>query len=660
MDDGAIDSRTADVRSVAVVGMACRLPGAADPEALWELLLQRRDATDVTPRDRYDADALYAPRPAPGKLTSRRGAYVAGVADFDAGFFGMSAAEAADLDPQQRLLLMTAWDALEDAGRPAGRLAGSRTGVFVGNSRADHLANVSQGGPEALTANQLGNMRSLLAARLSYELDARGPSMAIDAGCSSSLVAVHQAVRSIRSGESPIALAAGVNLPLNPDESLMMAQAGVLAGDGRSKFGGADADGHAPSDGVAVVVLKPLEAALADGDRIRAVIAGSAIGNDGRTSDSVLNPSLAGQVDVLRWAYEDAAVDPADVDFVEAHGAGSPLSDPLELTALGRVLGEGRAPGRPLLVGSVKSNIGHAEAAGGVAGLIKAVLCLEHGKVPASLYAEPRRSDFAWDEHPLRIPSTLTELATGGRPAIAGVTSQGSSSLNAHVVLRQAPDAAAPARDERDGTAYPLVLSARTPEALRELAGAYVAHLSPGGRGAAHAVRDICHSAALRRQHHEHRLAVAGATHGELVAALKAALDGSPAPAETDAVERYLAGGPVDWPRVFGTGGRYVPLPTYPWQTRRYWYGEHEERDAPEEHGGDGGGLADWILRRHARTHVDAESTLADIGIDSLAKLQLIVELQKRTGVEVDPEVLGRLDTVEDLRRWTEELEAAA
>ncbi|GAA4505897.1 hypothetical protein GCM10023191_062270 [Actinoallomurus oryzae] len=648
-----MDGCAVDPRSVAVVGMACRLPGASGPEELWELLSDGVDATGTTPPERYDVDAVYSARRAPGKMTARRGGYVAGMADFDAGFFGMSAAEAVELDPQQRLLLMVAWEALEDAGQRADLLAGGRTGVFVGNSRSDHLENVFRQGLEAATASQFNNVRSLLPARLSYFFDLRGPSVLVDTACSSSLVAVHEAVLSLRAGESPLALAAGVNIPLRPDESVMMAQAGTLAGDGRSKFGDARADGHAPSDAVVVIVLKPLAAALADGDRIRAVIVGSAIGNDGRTSDSVLNPSMAGQVEVLRWAYEDAGVAPADVDYVEAHGAGSPLLDPLELNALGLVLGEGRPSDRPLLVGSVKSNIGHAEAAGGLAGLMKAVLCLEHGRVPASLHAETPRPGVAWEDLPVAIPSALTDLPDLGRPAVAGVSGQGSSALNAHVVLRQAEPAAPSADDDGSGAAYLLPLSARTPEALHALARAYAAYLSPGGPGAAYAVRDICRGAALRRQHLEHRLAVAGTCHEELVAALDGTGEPPGDPALAEVAARYRAGGTVDWAAIFGPDGRYVPLPTYPWQTRRYWPGE----EGAEEDGGD---LAAWILRQHARTHFHAESTLADIGIDSLAKLQLMIELRKRTGRDLDPEVIGGLRTVAELRRWTRELEAVA
>ncbi|GAA5185402.1 hypothetical protein GCM10023322_29320 [Rugosimonospora acidiphila] len=645
---------------MAVIGMACRLPGASGPDELWKLLVEGVDATGTTPPERYELDAVYSPRRTPGKLAARRGGYLNGMADFDAAFFGMSAAEAVELDPQQRLLLMTAWEALEDAGQRPDLLAGGRTGVFVGNSRADYLENAFRQGLEAATAAQFNNVRSLLAARLSHFFDLRGPSVVVDTACSSSLVAVHQAVQSLRAGESRLALAAGVNLPLRPDEGVMMSQAGALAGDGRSKFGDARADGHAPSDAVAVVVLKPLADALADGDRVRAVIVGSAIGNDGRTSDSVLNPSLTGQVESLRWAYADAGVDPADVDYVEAHGSGSPALDRLELTALGQVLGTGRAADRPLLVGSVKSNIGHAEAAGGLAGLIKAVLCLEHGKVPASLHVETPRPDVAWDELPVRIPATLTPLPDAGRPAIVGVSGQGSSALNAHVVLRQTQTVQSPDDEEGGGAPYLLAISARTPEAVRALCRAYAVYLAPDGPGAGYALRDICRSAALRRQHLEHRRTVIGTSRDELVAALDGTGSSPADPALADPVladpvlaelaARYRAGETIDWEAVFGAPGRYVPLPTYPWQTRRYWPGEGQDRD--------GGDLATWILRQHARTHFHAGSTLADIGIDSLAKLQLIIELQRKTGHELDPEVVGGLRTVGELYQWARELEA--
>ncbi|MFC9795404.1 beta-ketoacyl synthase N-terminal-like domain-containing protein [Streptomyces sp. NPDC127584] len=651
---------------MAVVGMACRLPGAGDIDEFWRLLCDRADATGESPPDRYDTGSLTStqadtgsPNSAQndaGSLGGRRAGYVDGLADFDAEFFGMSSSEAAELDPQQRLLLMTAWDALEEAGLRPDRLAGTRTGVFVGATRADFVERAFRHGPQAMTAVQYLNFRSVIPAQVSYAFDFRGPSMLIDTACASSLYAVHSAVQSLRVRESSLALAAGVNLVLRPDEGIMMSHAGTLSGDGRSRFGDAKADGHAPSDGVGVVVLKRLADAVRDGDRVHAVIAGSAVGTDGRTTDQLLNPSLTGQLDVLRWAYEDADLDPALVDYVEAHGTGSPLLDPLELQALGEVLGAGRPADRPLLVGSAKSNIGHAEAAGGMAGLIKTVLCLRNGQVPASLHVEEPTPYVDWDRLPVRIPVALQNLPVSDRPAVAGVSSQGVSALNAHVVLRQAdPAPAGPPAEPAPGTPHVLALSARSPQALLDLTEAYVAHLGPGGRGAAYPLRDICHTAATRRTHHAHRLAVVGSSHADLVRALsRGGAEEHPHPAApaalTEAVERYRAGEDVHWEALFDEPGTVVPLPRYPWQTRRYWPGEDRATDTES--------AADWLLREHARTDFDDASRLADIGIDSLARLQLIVELTQQTGREIDPEEVGRLGTVGELRVWTGSLEA--
>jgi acyl transferase domain-containing protein len=649
---------TVDPRSVAVVGMSCRVPGAATPEQLWTLLCDAVDATGNTPHERYDVDAVHSPRTTPGKLLSRRAGYVAEMANFDAQFFGMSTAEAVDMDPQQRLLMMAAWEALEDSGQRPDLLAGSRAGVFVGNGRADYLENAFRQGLKAVTASQYNNVRSMLAARVSHFFDLRGPSIVVDTACSSSLVALHQAVQSLRAGETPFALAAGVNLPLRADEGVMMSQVGTMAADGRSKFGADNADGHAPSDAVVVIALKPLTAAIADGDRIRAVIAGTAIGNDGRSSDSILNASLDGQLEVLRWAYHDAQLNPSDVDYVEAHGSGSPQLDPLELTALAQVLGAGRTPDRPLIVGSVKSNVGHAEAASSLVGVMKAVLCLEHAQVPASLHADNPRTDIDWGRLPIEIPVKLRDLPPTDRPLIAGVSGQGISSLNAHVVLRQAEPTGAGAVSADNGKPRLLTLSARTPQALEELRQAYVAYLGPDGPGQRYRVRDICRSAATRRHHWEHRLAVIGATHEELVNALNGVdvMAGRTFAKLTHrallkAADRYRAGEDITNDKIFATGARHVQLPTYPWQTERYWHGDTD--------GGQDVDLTEWILSQHARTEFTIGSRLSDIGIDSLAKLQLIVELQKKTGHEVDPQVLDNLHTVGDLRDWAQRLETA-
>lgn len=644
-----------EARSVAVIGMACRFPGAASPDELWDVLQSGRDVTSETPAERYDIDRMYSPSPAPGSVTSRRAGYLDSVADFDAGFFGMSATEAAELDPQQRLLLMTAWEALEDAGQVPSRLAGGRTAVYIGNTRGDFLEQRFRDAEHK--ASQLGNFRAMLAARLSYQLDLRGESFVLDTACSSSLAAVHQAVQSVRAGTAPLAIAGGVNLVLRPDESLMMTQAGTLAADGRSKFGDASADGFAPSDGVGVIVLKPLADARADGDRIRAVIRGSAASNNGRTSDQLLVASVQGSTDVLRWAYEDAGVDPADVDYVEAHGSGQPMLDRVELTSLGKVVGEGRPADRPCWVGSVKTNLGYAEAAGSIAGLIKTVLLLEHRRIPPNLHMHTPSPDIDWDELPLAMPSQLLELTDRGRPLVAGVTGQGASCLNAHVVLREGelprtdgPDASG------DGEAYLLPLSARSPEALRALTTAYIDYLAPGGKGAAYAVRDICHSAATRREHHACRTAVAGASHEELMSALHAAAAPDPdrLPVLAAAAAQYRSGRTPDWDALFGRAGKaacFVPLPVYAWQTRRYWPGE-----APDE----GGDLATSLLREHARTtsvYRDAD-LLSEIGIDSLARIEIIAKLAQEHRFDVDPQELALLQTVGHFRAFCEQLEA--
>ncbi|WP_233580692.1 beta-ketoacyl synthase N-terminal-like domain-containing protein [Streptomyces triticirhizae] len=661
-------SSTAEVeeRAVAVIGMACRLAGADNPDQFWEVLRDGLDATSETPADRYDVDALYSPHPAPGTIGARRAGYVSGMAEFDAEFFGISAGEATELDPQQRLLLMSTWEALEDAGQRPDALAGTRTGVFVGAARSDFVEEQYRRGLTTVNATAFHNYRSLLAARLSHTFDLRGPSVVVDTACSSSLTAVHSAVMSLRAGETRLAIAAGVNLLLRPDEGVLMTQAGTLSRDGRVRFGDADAEGFAPSDAVGVVVLKPLRQAIADGDRVRAVIAGSAIGNDGHTSDSVLTPSLQGQVDVLRWAYEDAGVSPADVDFVEAHGSGSPTLDPLEITALGQVLGEGRPAGRPALIGSVKTNIGHAEAAGGVAGLIKAVLALEHGQVPPSLNVTRLNPHVAWDQLPLAIPTSLQELPSAGRALVAGVSGQGSSALNAHVVLRQGETItsrnADPRRPGDDDEVCLLALSARSGAALQELVRSYVHYLSPGGAGAELALRDICYSAATRRQHHPYRLAVMAGSHQDMVRAL-----GDPGrPVEPEiaslplaaVAEQYRRGHEVRWESVFGSDHLYVPLPTYPWQTRRYWPGERpvDAQDADAD-------LAVTVLREHARSasaDYSDTSLLADMGIDSLARVRIILRLASDHGYEVEAEELAQLRTVGDFRNWLHVLEAQA
>lgn len=339
--------------------------------------------------------------------------------------------------------------------------------------------------------------RAITSGRLSYAFDLRGPSFTVDTACSSALVAVHNAVQAIRLGECPLAIAGGVNLVLLPEEGVVYSGAGMLASDGRCKFADASGDGFVRSDGIGAVILKPLSAALADGDRIRAVIRGSAVGNDGQSSGYLVTPAVEGQRDVLRRAYANAAVDPADIDYIEAHGTGTSVGDPVELQALADIVGA-RASDDRCLVGSVKTNIGHAEAAAGIAGLIKAVLCLENKTIPPNLHLKNPNPTVDWANLPLAVPTHATPLPQRDRPAIAGVSSFGFSGTNAHLVLEAAPEPRTTARDTApDARSELLVLSALSPEALSEAARSMADHLE--GPGARQKLRDIAHSAALRR-----------------------------------------------------------------------------------------------------------------------------------------------------------------
>ncbi|MBP0456406.1 type I polyketide synthase [Streptomyces montanisoli] len=506
---------------IAIVGMACAFPGANSVREFWQMQLDGTDATTDVPADRFPVDAYYDPRPrTPGRIVSRRGGFLPGIREFDAQFFGVSGREANHMDPQQRLLLQTAATAVQDAGLTMESLAGSRTAVVVGQRTVDYWDVLRAAGALDIYANT-GTARSVLSGRLSYFFDLRGPSTSVDTACSSSLVAVHQACAALRTGEAGLALAAGVNLVLTPEESITFSQADMLSADGRCKFGAHDADGFVRSDGVGVVVLKPLARAEADGDHIHAVIHGSAVENEGRGSGYLMAPSESGQIDTMRRACLRAGVDPRSVGFVEAHGTGTPAGDPIELRALDAVYGTGagRPATDPLLVGSVKTNIGHTEAAAGIAALIKAALCLGHGVVPPSLHSARLTDAVDWDRTALEIPQTARTWGGGGLPRYAAVSSFGISGTNAHVVLGEHRRAAPPA--PAGPRPYLLALSARSPAALRELSGAWADFLGPQGEGHAHALRDVSFSALTRSTHHRHRLTVLAHDHDQVVRQLR-------------------------------------------------------------------------------------------------------------------------------------------
>ncbi|WSI35843.1 acyltransferase domain-containing protein [Streptomyces sp. NBC_01341] len=511
MDDrSSRTSATDPAEPIAIIGMAGRFAGADTVPDLWTLLRGGTDAITEIPDDRYDVEAVYDPRPrTPGRTVSRWGGLLRDVGDFDAEFFGIAPREASKMDPQQRLLLEVAHEALEDAGVPVSGLAGSDTGVYVGQTGGDYW-HTQYGTRDRLDLYGMTGaaFRAITSGRLSYTFDLRGPSFTVDTACSSGLVAVHNAVQALRLGECRMAIAGAVNLVLRPEEGIGYSSAGMLARDGRCKFGDASGDGFVRSDGIGSVILKPLSRALADGNRVRAVLRGSAVGNDGRSSGYLTTPGVEGQRDVLVRAYANAGVDPADVDYVEAHGTGTAVGDPVELDSLAHVLGRGRSADRPVLVGSVKTNIGHTEAAAGIAGLIKAVLCLEQRAVPPSLHFDTPNPAVPWPDLPLTIATRNTPLPDAGRPALAGVSSFGLSGTNAHVVLEEYVPAPARSVGEVpvDRTEL-LTLSAATPEALKALAASVARFLVAADTGLP-TLRDVCHSAALHRSHLDARLAL--------------------------------------------------------------------------------------------------------------------------------------------------------
>lgn len=513
-----------ELEPIAIVGIGCRFPGADGPSAFWQLLRNGVNAISEIPPDRFDIDAVYDARPGiPGKLNTRYGGFLEKIDHFDPYFFGISPREAAAMDPQQRLLLEVAWEAIEDAGQTTGMLDPGRTGVFVGlcNSDYEHLLQ----DPADIDIYIAGGIaKSILSGRLSYALGLEGPSLTLDTACSTSLVAVHLACRSLWTGETTLALAGGVNVILLPHPYMGFCRANMLAPDGQCKFGDARADGFVRSEGAGIVVLKPLSRALADQDDIYAVIRGCAVSNDGRSGGLLMTPSVPGQEQAFRNAYRSAGVSPGQVQYVECHGTGTSVGDPIELEALANVVSENRPPDRPLLIGSVKTNIGHTEAAAGIAGLIKVALALKHKVIPPSLHFQEPNPNIPWAELPLVVQQEAVPWPQTDGPALAGVSSFGISGTNAHVVLQEAPaPSSVPAADssfaERE---YLLPLSAHTPEALKDVARKLRDFVIASGEAPAPSLQDIAYTTALRRTHHDYRLGVVAHSKEELAQRLQA------------------------------------------------------------------------------------------------------------------------------------------
>jgi acyl transferase domain-containing protein len=510
---------------VAIVGIGCRLPARLDgPAALWQALSDGVDAVREVPADRWNA-AAWADSQASGRTASLQGGFLDDVTGFDAQFFGISPAEARQMDPQQRIALEVACAAVEDARRSPVSLAGSRTGVYLGTMWQEY-ALFTGGAAEAIHAHSaIGWDNSVIPSRVAYALGLRGPAMAVATASSSSLVAVHLAVQSLRSGESDLALAGGVNLMLHPNTSVAMTKLGTQSPEGRSRAFDADGDGYARGEGCAVVVLRRLSDALAAGDRIYALVHGSAVNNDGAT-DGLTAPSLEAQAEVLRSAWENAGVPASAVAYIEAHGTGTPLGDVIEAGALGRVFGPDRSA--PLRIGSAKTNFGHLEPAAGILGLIKVALSLHHGVIPASLhFRTPNpRIDFAAQRLEVVTAGTEWTAESAGSagpagPRFAGVSSFGFGGTNAHVALGEAPAGELVPDPQTPDTAGPVCLpvSGTTPQALAQNAARLADHLAGSPRVR---LADVAHSLTTTRTQHPVRGAVVAGTTDEAVAGLRA------------------------------------------------------------------------------------------------------------------------------------------
>ncbi len=546
---------------LAVVGVGCRLPGANHPTALWEMLIQGRSAVREVPPDRWQVDRFYHPdATAPGKMVSRWGGFVENLKEFDAAFWGISPREANRMDPQQRWMLEVAWEALEDAGVPPSRFGGRNIGVFVGISSNDYGSMQLTDYPQIDMHTNSGGVLSIAANRISYLLNLKGPSIAVDTACSSALVAATQACQSIWAGECEAALVGGCNALITPHSSIGFSKASMLSPSGKCYAFDARADGYVRAEGAAMLLIKPLSQAIANDDPVYAVIRAAVTNQDGRTSTMTV-PGIDSQAALLKRAYREAGVAPSEVRYVEAHGTGTPVGDPIEAMALGKVLGLDRPPSSPCLIGSIKTNIGHMESGSGIAGLLKAVLVLQHGNVPASLNFSEPSPQIPFEQLRLKVAQKNESLAENGQPAIASVNSFGFGGANAHLVLqqpsaslrrapstgatKQAPDANGALHLQGNGASqnngvssngarhsagnsrpFLLPVSARSEPALRAYAAAYRDFLRDSGAP----LGDVCFTSATHKEQHPHWLAVQGENHAQLREAIDQWLIGEETP----------------------------------------------------------------------------------------------------------------------------------
>jgi len=508
---------------IAIIGMGCRYPGNVNnPEAFWQLLSEGRDAVIEVPPKRWQIhETCHTDSQMPGKMITTTAGYLTCPVDtFDASFFNISPKEARALDPQQRLLLEVTWEAFENSAIGVNRLKGSNTGVFIGMCGDDYTqAHLHSGDPEHIDAYSLtGTTFSTAAGRVSYFFGFEGPSMVIDTACSSSFTAIHYAVCSLRWGETDIAVVGGVNLILTPNNHICLSRMQALSPQGKCRTFDAKADGYVRGEGCGVVILKRLSRAKEDNNRIHAVIRGTAINQDGKSS-GLTAPSAKAQEKVITKALEDAGITPDQVDYIETHGTGTSLGDPIEVEALGNVYSQGRSTGHPLLIGAVKTNIGHLEAAAGMAGLLKTILAMEHQSIPPTLHFETPNPYIPWDTLPVRVVSRLTPWEAKQKKRTAGISAFGFSGTNIHVILEEAPPSET-IHPDYTPPPFLLPLSAKTPEALLHSVENYIPFLTTTPNNLA----DICYTAQKGRSHFNWRQAVVGADSDQFTEKLKALL----------------------------------------------------------------------------------------------------------------------------------------
>ena len=541
---------------IAIIGMSCRFPGAEDCDSLWTILREGIDAVGDVPGDRWDMARFYAPPPAvAGRMTTRWGGFLDAVDRFDAGFFDVPAREAAFMDPQQRVLLEVAWHAIEDAGIPAKALAESHTGVFVGVTNHDYGRLLCRDAATMDAYSSTGTIPAIIANRLSYFLNLRGPSVVIDTACSSSLVSVHLACGSLAAGDCDLALAGGVNLILGPEATISLSQRGLMSPDGRCKAFDASANGYVRSEGCGVLVLKRLSDAVAAEDRVLAVIRGSAVNQEGGTN-GLTSPSASAQQALIRRALASGGVAARELSYLEAHGSGTPLGDLVEWRALRAVLLPERTPDERCAIGSIKTNIGHAESAAGIASLTKVVLALRHETIPRHLHLTNLNAHIRTDGTPLFVPTEALAWTRNGRPRLAGVSSFGIGGTNAHVIVEEAPPTPPRARSIA-APPYVLPVSAKSRAALDTMVRQYEALLHEHPEIP---LEELCRTAACGRAHFaEHRRALIepeGVTSCEAMAVAQA----------------YERGEVVDWTVLYGAQRPVVPAPKYAFQRQRYWF----------------------------------------------------------------------------------------